>query len=57
MNDAREGAFTGEIAALMLKEAGADLCCSATPKDGSILARQTSLLEEKWFAASGRFDP
>ena len=50
MNDARDGAFTGEIAALMLQEAGAELSFWATLRDAIVLGKQIRLLRAKSFA-------
>lgn len=47
MNDAREGAFTGEIAALMLKEAGADFVLLGHSERRQIFGESNSLIHKK----------
>lgn len=47
MNDAREGAFTGEIAALMLKEAGASFVLLGHSERRRIFHESDELIEKK----------
>ena len=47
MNDAREGAFTGEIAALMLKEAGAEFVLLGHSERRKIFGESNALIQRK----------
>jgi triosephosphate isomerase len=51
MNDAREGAFTGEIAALMLKEAGASFVILGHPERRQIFGETDELIHRKLLRA------
>ncbi len=47
MNDAREGAFTGEIAALMLKEAGAEFVLLGHSERRHVFGEQNEFIQRK----------
>lgn len=51
MNDAREGAFTGEIACLMLKEAGADFVILGHSERRSIFGETNEFVHKKMIRA------